>query len=335
LGKLFANGESGYFSTIGTYGLGAKLTNALSDDFIAKVKRNGRIYRQTFKKGRPTSDVEIIGTVDLNDTGTKITFHPDSTIFKTTIQPNDKKLQNRLDEITSLNTNLKVNYKNELANVDTTFYYPNGIADYINKKLLKDKKLLFEEPIYYSSEYVDNDETIKVEFSLMYVDDVESNEIIKTFANNVSTKEHGTHLVGFKEGYKEAINQYSISKKWITEPIEIKYLMDNICLIVSVKLRECELDGQTKNKLGNLIAKDGVANVVKEYFNKLSKEQQVVIQTIVERANKVKEAEEAARRARINTRTANKIKKIALPGKLADCSSNKGYSELFLVEGVA
>jgi len=331
-GKLFADGSSGYFSTVGVYGVGSTVVNCLSDYFEVTSYRDGKIYNQKFSKGIPISNVEITDNAT-NSTGTIIKFHPDSTIFKSTIQPNDKKLQNRLDEITSLNVNLKINYKNELANTEHTFCYPNGISDYIKNKLLKDKPLLFDTPIYYKSEFIKDDEKVQVEFALMYVDDVESNEIIKTFANNVSTKEHGTHLQGFKEGYKETINQYAINKKWINEPIEIKYLLDNICLIISVKLKECELDGQTKNKLGNIIAREGVSEVIKEFFSKLTKEQQSIIQTIIERANKVKEAEEAARRARINTRKANKVNRMSLPGKLADCSNNKGYTELFLVEG--
>lgn len=330
-GKLFSNGESGYMSSIGTYGIGAKASNAVSDDFAVIVKRDGKIYQQKFSKGIPITDVEEIGKT--NETGTTIKFHPDPEIFKSTLQPNDKKLQNRLDEITSLNVNLKVNYNNELTKTKITFYYPNGIADYIKYKLVKDKNLLFDNVIHYIGEYTKDNETIKVEFAFIYTDELESNEIIKTFANNVSTKEHGTHLQGFKDGYKNAINQYAINKKWITEPIETKYLMDNICLIVSVKLRECELDGQTKNKLGNVITKEGVEEVVKQFFNKLNKEQQNIIQTIIERANKVKEAEEAARRARINTRKANKVNKMALPGKLSDCSNTKGYTELFMCEG--
>ena len=332
-GKLFADGTSGYFSTVGVFGVGSTAVNCLSDYFEVTSCRDNKIYNQKFSKGEPISNVEIM--VGSDQTGTTIKFHPDPTIFKSTIQPNDKKLRNRLDEITSLNVNLKVNYKNELAKTEEEFYYPNGISDYIKNKLLKEKPLLFDNPIYYKDKFIKDNEFVDVEFSFIYTDEVESNEIIKTFANNVSTKEHGTHLQGFKEGFKEAINQYAINKKWISEPIEIKYLMDNICLIVSVKLRECELDGQTKNKLGNILAKEGVAEIVKKYFEKLDKEQQNIIQTIIERANKVKEAEEAARRARINTRKANQIKKMALPGKLADCGNTKGYTELFMCEGLS
>lgn len=330
-GKLFADGSSGYFSTVGVFGVGSTAVNCLSDYFEATSYRDNKIYNQKFSKGIPITDVKI--TEGTSKTGTTIKFHPDPEIFKSTLQPNDKKLQNRLDEITSLNVNLKINYKNELAKTETVFYYPNGIADYIKNKLVKDKKLLFDDVIYYKGNYSNNEENMTVEFAFIYTDELESNEIIKTFANNVSTKDHGTHLQGFKDGYKDAINEYAINKKWISEPVEIKYLLDNICLIVSVKLRECELDGQTKSKLGNIIAKEGVADVVKQFFNNLNKEQQITIQTIIERANRVKEAEEAARRARINSRKANKVNKMALPGKLADCGNTKGYTELFLVEG--
>lgn len=331
-GKFRRDGSSGYFNgSTGTYGIGVKTTNAMSQIFICTVKRDGKIYQQSFSKGEPTTEVLEIGKT--SETGTTIKFRPDKEIFKETIAPNDKKLQSRLHEITALNANLKINYKNELTGVDKQFFYENGISDYILQELLVDKKLLFDTPLYYSSSYSNEDETIQVEFSLLYQDSLEDNQIIKTFANNVTTREHGTHLQGFKEGYKEAINNYALKQKLINQPLEIKYLFDNLCLIISVHLRECELEGQTKNKLGNTIAKDGVYEVVKEFFGKLSKEQKTIIDTIIIRANAVKEAEEAARKAKINSRKASKVTKMALPGKLADCATNKGYSEVFFTEG--
>lgn len=332
MGKFNRDGSSAYFGgSVGLHGLGCKCGVALSDNFVVQVKRDNKIYQQTFSKGKPTSDVEVIGKT--KDTGTTIKFHPDKEIFKETIEPNDKKLQSRLHEITALNANLKINYKNELAKVDKVFYYPNGISDYIKNELLSNKKLLFDIPLYYNYTYKGEQEDVQVEFSFIYQDSIEDNQIIKTFANNITTREHGTHLQGFKDGFKDAINNYASKNKLITQPIELKYLLENICLIISVHLKECELEGQTKNKLGNTIATEAVKESVNQFFNKLSKEQKEVLNTIIIRANAVKEAEEAARKAKINSRKANKVTKMALPGKLSDCATNKGYSEVFFVEG--
>lgn len=329
-------GNGGYSYSGGLHGVGSKCVNALSEYFIATVKRDGNIYRQKFSKGKPTTDVEIIGKCDINDTGTTIEYKLDPEIFKITLEPNCKELSTRFNELTSLNAGIKVNYENEITNEKTTFYYEDGILGY-TKRMISEFNTLYDKPFYIKDEYdlKDSGKKILVEVCFIHDDEDKANEVIKTFANNINTYEGGFHLSGFRNTYKKIINQIGITNKWINSDIELKYLLDGIHAVISVKVPEAEFEGQTKTKLGNSEASDAVESVINKYFESIlnDKNKLEIMQSIVMRASKVKEAEEAARRARANARKANKTSKMALPGKLADCSNRNGYSELFLVEG--
>jgi DNA gyrase subunit B len=333
-GGKFATGN--YKASAGSYGVGQKAVVALSDDFVVKVKRDGHIYQQTFSKGKATSEVEIIGKT--KETGTTIKYHPDATIFKSTIQPNSYDVKRRIAELASLNAGLQVNYKNDIDNEEITFLYEDGIIGY-TKRLAENKNLLFDNPFYVRGEYTETDgNVIIVETSFIYDDESESNQVIKTFANNINTYEGGTHLAGFRNALKKGLNEFAIEKKLIKSPIELKYLLDGIYATISIKIMTPELDGQTKTKLGNTSAQDAVETVMNDFFNKITKGKNqftAIFETIIDRATKVKEAEEAARRARAMRRTATKTSKLALPGQLADCanSTTGEYSEICLVEG--
>lgn len=335
-GGKFATGN--YKASAGSYGVGQKAVVALSDDFAVTVKRDGHIYHQTFSKGKATSEVETIGKT--KETGTTIKYHPDAMIFKSTIQPNSYDVKRRIAELASLNAGLQVNYKNDIDNEEITFLYEDGIIGY-TKRLAENKNLLFDDPFYVRGEYTESDgNIIIVETSFIYDDESESNQIIKTFANNINTYEGGTHLTGFRNSLRKGLNEFALEKKLIKSPIELKYLLDGIYATISIKIMTPELDGQTKTKLGNTSAQEAVEYVMSDFFNKIIKGKNqftAVFETIINRAAKVKEAEEAARRARAMHRTANKTAKLALPGQLADCanSSTGEYSEICLVEGTS
>ena len=331
-GGKFGEEGSGYKSSAGLHGIGSKCANALSKELIATVKRDGKIYQQTFNYGNPITEVEIIGTCDKDDTGTTIEYEPDPNIFKQTVLPNCNALQGKIDEVTSLNGGLIIKYKNHNTNVEKTFHHPDGIKSYV-RDLVKDKKKLFNESLSCSRMVKVDDKYINVEISFIYDDEDKPSETFKTFANNVNTTEGGYHLTGFRDSFKKCMNEFIIKNNLSKNEVELRYLLDGICCIISVRVPEAEFEGQTKNKLGNIEAKTATANVVEIMFKELYKERFEDFKLIADRAIKVKIAEEAARKARQNARAANKVAKTALPGKLADCSNRNGYTELYLVEG--
>ena len=337
LTKLHAGGKfgnSGYKVSGGLHGVGSKCVNALSDNFRVVVKRDGKIWQQTFSKGVPTSDVEQIGTCDINDTGTYTEYMPDKTIFKQTIEPSDAAIQARLDEITSLNGGLKVIYTNEKNNTTLEFYQKDGIKGY-TKRMAKTNNLLFEEPFYIKDEYkLSKDKIIIVEVAFIYDDIDKPHETFKSFANNINTHEGGYHLQGFRNSFKDGMNEFIIKNNISKDNIEMRYLLDGIYAVVSIKIPEAEFEGQTKSKLGNEEAEEAVEAVVKQAFKEFAKTRLEDLKLIANKAINTKVAEEAARKARQTARAASKMSaKNKLPGKLTDCANKNGYSEVIIVEG--
>lgn len=339
-GGKFNGAGSGYKVSGGLHGIGSKAANALSDRFRVQVRRGGKIYQQDFSRGKPLhKDPIIVGTCDLDDTGTETTYHPDAEIFKTTLEPNCKDLQDRMSELASLNAGLSIYYTNEITGFVNMYYYEDGIIGYV-KRLVKEKPFLYPEPIYIKGEYkIDDHRIIIVEISLIHDNDDNQNEVIKSFANNINTHEGGFHHQGFRDSYRKIINKFAIDNKLTKDNIEIKYLMEGIYAIVSVKVPEAEFEGQTKTKLGNEEAKIAVETIFETGINQLlslptnEPVYRDILASIVMKALTVKEAEEAARKARQLVKQNKKVKNMALPGKLADCNKNSEYSELYIVEG--
>jgi DNA gyrase subunit B len=316
----------------GLHGVGVTCVNALADNFEVVVKRNGAIYKQTFSRGVPTSDVEQIGKT--TETGTEIKYHPDKSIFKITLNPSEH-VNNRLKELASLNPGIKIRYINDVDKTDTVYHFEDGITGY-TMKMIEGKIKLYDNPFSFFGQYeLPNGQLILCDIAFIHDDEAEPNTKIKSFANNVNTYEGGFHLQGFKNAYKDIINQYGIDKKLIKDPIEMKYLMDGMYCTISIKIPEAEFEGQTKTKLGNKEAQEAVEKIMHDFFDKEIKNKKLydVFDSIINRASKVKEAEEAARKARSISRQTKKASKVALPGKLAECSNKNGYRELFLTEG--
>lgn len=329
-GKFGASG--GYKNSSGLHGVGGACVNALSDSFIVTVHRDGNIYQQNFSKGKPTSDVDIIGHCD--DTGTIVEYIPDKTIFKQTILPSER-VAKRLRELAFLNKGLHIHYINDVSLIDEEYYFENGILGYVNQ-MVANKPKLYDEPFYIMDNWMDADgHNVICELAFINTDEEESVTKIKAFANNINNYEGGFHLQGFKNAYKDIVNQYALDKKTIKSPIEMQYVLDGVYAIVNVKIYNPEFEGQTKNKLGNKEAQDAVEAVMKDFFAKALRKRSVqqCFDIIVNRAVKVKESELAARKARALSRKLKKTTMLARPEKLADCSSSSLVREIWLCEG--
>lgn len=335
-GKFTTFNNHGYSgSQSGLHGVGASCVNFLSRKFVVMVRRNGGVYSQVFEYGIEKTPVTKIGECSLDDTGTTIGFLLDDTIFKTTIVPSDAQLISLFDETTALNKNLKVNYENQITGTNQVFYHPEGIKSYMNK-LCDEKTKLFEEPFYIDTEEKVEDTNIKVEIAFMFDNPDKTHETFRCFANNVANQNGGFHLNGFRDGLKEAINDYAIKAGLIKEELELKYITENISAIISVKGNNFAYEGQTKGKLATIEAKTAVINSIRKAFKEFVKTRKEDIELIVNKAIKTKAVEEAARKARSEARALQKVsnQRSKLPGKLCECTNKIGsYRELIVVEG--
>ena len=335
-GKFTTFNNHGYSgSQSGLHGVGASCVNFLSRKFVVMVRRNGGVYSQVFEYGIEKTPVTKIGECSLDDTGTTIGFLLDDTIFKTTIVPSDAQLISLFDETTALNKNLKVNYENQITGTNQVFYHPEGIKSYMNK-LCDEKTKLFEEPFYIDTEEKVEDTNIKVEIAFMFDNPDKTHETFRCFANNVANQNGGFHLNGFRDGLKEAINDYAIKTGLIKEELELKYITENISAIISVKGNNFAYEGQTKGKLATIEAKTAVINSIRKAFKEFVKTRKEDIELIVNKAIKTKAVEEAARKARSEARALQKVsnQRSKLPGKLCECTNKIGsYRELIVVEG--
>ena len=335
-GKFTTFNNHGYSgSQSGLHGVGASCVNFLSRKFVVMVRRNGGVYSQVFEYGIEKTPVTKIGECSLDDTGTTIGFLLDDTIFKTTIVPSDAQLISLFDETTALNKNLKVNYENQITGTNQVFYHPEGIKSYMNK-LCDEKTKLFEEPFYIDTEEKVEDTNIKVEIAFMFDNPDKTHETFRCFANNVANQNGGFHLNGFRDGLKEAINDYAIKAGLIKEELELKYITENISAIISVKGNNFAYEGQTKGKLATIEAKTAVINSIRKVFKEFVKTRKEDIELIVNKAIKTKAVEEAARKARSEARALQKVsnQRSKLPGKLCECTNKIGsYRELIVVEG--
>lgn len=335
-GKFTTFNNHGYSgSQSGLHGVGASCVNFLSRKFVVMVRRNGGVYSQVFEYGIEKTPVTKIGECSLDDTGTTIGFLLDDTIFKTTIVPSDAQLISLFDETTALNKNLKVNYENQITGTNQVFYHPEGIKSYMNK-LCDEKTKLFEEPFYIDTEEKVEDTNIKVEIAFIFDNPDKTHETFRCFANNVANQNGGFHLNGFRDGLKEAINDYAIKAGLIKEELELKYITENISAIISVKGNNFAYEGQTKGKLATIEAKTAVINSIRKAFKEFVKTRKEELELIVNKAIKTKAVEEAARKARSEARALQKVsnQRSKLPGKLCECTNKIGsYRELIVVEG--
>ena len=322
-------GEGGYKVSGGLHVVGAAVVNALSSYMMVEVMRNGHVYRQTYSKGKITSDVTIVGDCG-NKTGTRVVFLPDSEIFDDTIFNYDT-LQSRLREMAFLNKGLKISIKDEREGKkkSESFHYEGGIKEFV-KFQNTNKEVVHPDIIYF--EYAKKNQ--EVEVAMQYTDTY--SETILSYANNINTVEGGMHMVGFKSALTRAFNDYGKKVKLLkdNEVLSGDDIREGLTAIISVKLTEPQFEGQTKTKLGNADMRGFVETVTADNVFAFLEENPQQAKIIFEKCLRASRAREAARKARDLARRKTALDSISLPGKLADCSEkDPALCELFIVEG--
>ena len=312
----------------GLHGVGVSVVNALSEFLTVEVRwRDGKVYRQEFRRGRKVTELEAVGKAD--STGTTITFLPDREIFGE-IRYNFSKLAHRLKELAYLNPGLRIRLENRIAGVKREFRFRGGVVAFV-KDLATGKDPLHPEPIY----IVDDRGDRTVEAALLFTDAMD--EEIFTFANNINTREGGTHLTGFRAALTRVFNDYAREKRLLKQKdggIPGEAIREGLVAILSVKLGQPEFEGQTKTKLGNPEMRTYVEEVVREQLAQYLAKNPGVARAIIEKSLTAYRARLAAAKARKLVRRKGALLSNGLPGKLADCTSeDPEKSELFIVEG--
>ncbi len=329
--KLHAGGKfdnDSYKVSGGLHGVGVSVVNALSKELTVEVSRDGRRYTQTYKRGVPTGKVKALG--ESSKTGTKVVFWADDQIFETT-EYNFDTLSKRLRELAFLNAGVKITLRDERNKPrEHVFQFKGGIVSFV-QYLNENKTTITKKPIYFHNVRGNVD----VEIALEYIDTY--TETVFTYANNINTREGGTHLVGFKSALTRVINEY-IKKEMKADKTMALFSGDDVreglVAIVSVKLPNPQFEGQTKMKLGNGEIKGVVESIVNENLSLHFEENPQDAKKIIEKCVQSARARLAAKKARDLTRRKSALENDTLPGKLADCSErDAALCELYIVEG--
>jgi DNA gyrase subunit B len=328
--KLHAGGKfdnKSYKVSGGLHGVGVSVVNALSEFLEAEVHRDGQIYRQRYERGEAKGDLGVAGKTDLR--GTKIHFKPDREIFENTEFDFDT-LARRMRELAFLTPGVRIRISDEVSGKKREFLYQGGVKSFVDF-LNKSKEVLHPKPIYLMAEK----DQIIVEIALQYNNSYAEN--LLSFANNINTREGGSHLIGFKSALTRSINIYlqkSPLAKGFKEKLTGDDVREGLTGVLSVKLPNPQFEGQTKTKLGNSEVKGIVENLVNEGLATFFEENPDVIRVILSKVVEAARAREAARKARELARRKGVLADFSLPGKLADCQErNADLSELFIVEG--
>ncbi|MBI4687457.1 MAG: DNA topoisomerase (ATP-hydrolyzing) subunit B [Nitrospirae bacterium] len=330
LTELHAGGKfesKAYKVSGGLHGVGVSVVNALSEWLDIEIKQNGQVWEQHFERGTPKGALTVVGKT--KSRGTKVTFKPDAEIFEVT-EFNYDTLSQRLRELAFLNKGLQVKLTDERSSEEEIFLYSGGIVSFV-EHLNKNKTPLHPKPIYVTKE---KDGT-SVEVALQYNDSY--SETLYSFANNINTKEGGTHLVGFKAALTRTANNYATSSgiiKNVKESISGDDIREGLTAVISVKISDPQFEGQTKTKLGNSEVKGIVESLVNDALSTYFEQNPSVARKIIEKAILASRARDAARKARELTRRKGALEDTGLPGKLADCAEkDPALSEIFIVEG--
>jgi DNA gyrase subunit B len=319
-------GGGGYKVSGGLHGVGASVVNALSEECIVTVKRDGHIWRQQFQRGKVASDFEKLGETE--EHGTETYFKPDVEIFDELGFEYDT-LAQRLRELAFLNKGIKIVFSDERTGKKEEFCYEGGIKSFVSY-LNRNKENLHDEPIYVEGK---KDDYI-VEIALQYNNSYQEN--IFSFANNIDTIEGGTHLVGFKAALTRVWNDYGKKFGYLKEAdknLSGDDIREGLTAVVSIKLTDPQFEGQTKTKLGNSEVRGIVDNIVGEGISTFLEENPAIGKIVIDKALLAARAREAARKARELTRK-SVLERTTLPGKLADCSSKDPEEcEIYIVEG--
>jgi DNA gyrase subunit B len=324
-GGKFEN--SAYKVSGGLHGVGVSVVNALSEMLELEIWRDGKVYTQSYARGKSLSKLEIVGKT--RKKGTKITFLPDAQIFETDEFSFDI-LSQRLRELSFLNAGVRITIEDERADKKNEFQYKGGIVQFV-EHLNRNRTPIHRKPVHIQGEKGDT----VVDIAFQYNDSYK--ESIFSYANNINTHEGGSHLVGFKAAMTRTVNHYAASNnllKNIKVGLSGDDIREGLAAVVSVKLPEPQFEGQTKTKLGNSEIKGIVEVMVNEMLGVFLEENPSVGRKIVSKATEAARAREAASKAKELTRRKGALDVANLPGKLADCQAkDPGQAELFLVEG--
>ncbi len=329
--KLHAGGKfdnEAYKVSGGLHGVGISVVNALSSELTVEVYKDGKRYAQSYKRGLPTGKVKMLGPS--KQTGTRVLFHPDQQIFET-VDFNFDTLSKRLRELAFLNAGVKITLRDERKKgKEHLFQFKGGIVSFV-QHLNESKTPIIKKPIYFHT----NRGKVDVEIALEYIDTY--TETVFTYANNINTREGGTHLIGFKSGLTRVINEYLKKEKKADKngtQLSGDDVREGLVAIVSVKLPNPQFEGQTKMKLGNGEIKGLIESIVNENLSIHFDENPQDARKIIDKCIQSSRARMAAKKARDLTRRKSALENDTLPGKLADCSErDPALSELYLVEG--
>jgi DNA gyrase subunit B len=324
--KLHAGGKFDkkvYKVSGGLHGVGISVTNALSRWLKVEVYREGNIYYQEYNKGKPVTELKIIGNTDKS--GTKITFLPDNEIFEST-EFHFERLSARLRELAFLNKGILITIEDETTNKKNVFKYDGGIISFV--EYLNKNKNPINKIIYFEKEK----NSTKVEIAMQYNEGY--NEVVFSFANNINTEEGGSHLSGFKTALTRALNNYAERNNIKDIRLTSDDVREGLTAVISVKLIDPQFEGQTKTKLGNSEIKGIVGSIIYDGLTSYLEENPSIAKHIINKVINAAKAREAARKAKDLIRRKGALNSHSLPGKLADCSlKDPEKTELYIVEG--
>ena len=325
-------GGGGYKVSGGLHGVGASVVNALSEWMEVYVKRDGHIYNQRYERGNVCYPLKVVGDCPLEETGTKVTFLPDKEIFQETTVYEYNILKSRLREMAFLTKGIKIVLKDAREGIEQerVFHYEGGIKEFV-EYLNKSKDALYDKIIYCEG----LKDGVQVEVAFQHNGGY--NEVVDSFVNNIKTPEGGTHLTGFKNALTKTFNDYAKKNKLIKDSeqsLSGDDIREGLTAIVSVKIEDPQFEGQTKQKLGNTVARSAVDSIVSEQLEIFLEQNPAVAKVICEKSILAQRAREAARKARDLTRRKTALENTSLPGKLADCSDRDPKNcEIYIVEG--
>ena len=333
-GGKFGEG-GGYKVSGGLHGVGASVVNALSTKMEVEIRRNGKVYKQTYARGKTTSPLTEMGNA--RKTGSKTTFWPDPEIFEETVFDFNT-LEYRLREMAFLNKGVKITLKDERAGLkrQEEFHYEGGIKEFV-KFQNENKEPIHPDIIYFEAKGKDKTGKgdMEAEVAMQYTTGYA--ETIFSYANNINTTDGGFHLVGFKTALTRTINDYARKNNLLKEndaALTGEDVREGLTAIISVKLTNPQFEGQTKAKLGNSEMRGFVESTMNDNLTAFLQENPRQAKTMIQKCLDAARAREAARKARNIARKGSLSEGLSLPGKLADCSEkNPELSEIFLVEG--